>query len=86
MDTTAALHWFKDYCLMNDETARKRIRFVNVNRSYIINYNYGMELIGDYVKAKGGGADNPAKTWDIFGELLSSPALPADLLKASSKQ
>jgi hypothetical protein len=30
---------------MNEETAKKRIRFIDVNRSYIINYNYGMELV-----------------------------------------
>ncbi len=82
MDSVSAMRWLKDYCLMNEETAKKRIRFIEVNRSYIINYNYGMELVKDYVEATGADATNPAKRWEVFGKLLSNPVLPSDLLKA----
>ncbi len=83
MDSATVMHWFKDYCLYNEEYAKKRVRFVDANRSYIINYNYGMELIKNYIEKKGGGAGNPEKTWSEFGKLLSSPVLPTDLLKES---
>ena len=83
MDSLSIMQWLKDYCLMNEETAKKRIRFINVNRSYIINYNYGMELIKNYMEAKGADAANPAKRWEVFGELLSNPVLPSDLLKVT---
>lgn len=82
MDSTTVMHWLKDYCLYNDESAKKRIRFIEVNRSYIINYNYGMELVKNYVEKKAG-SEAPEKRWNAFGELLSSPTLPSDLLKES---
>lgn len=81
MDSATALRWLKDYCLMNEETARKSIRFIEVNRSYVINYNYGMELVRNYIESKGGGEAHPDKSWAIFQELLSNPVLPVDLLK-----
>ncbi|ULQ54297.1 hypothetical protein [Flavihumibacter fluvii] len=80
MDSATSLRWLKDYCLMNDETAKKSIQFITVNRSYVINYNYGMQLIKNYIDAKGGGEVNPEKSWDIFKDLLSNPVLPTDLL------
>jgi hypothetical protein len=82
MDQASAMRWLKDYCLMNEETAKKSIQFISVNRSYVINYNYGMQLIKNYIDAKGGGVANPEKSWDIFKELLSNPVLPSDLLQA----
>ena len=82
MDSVSAMRWLKDYCLMNEETAKKRIRFIDVNRSYIINYNYGMELVKNYVEANDDDASNHAKRWEVFGKLLSNPVLPSDLLKA----
>jgi len=84
MDSVSTMRWLKDYCLMNEETAKKRIRFIDVNRSYIINYNYGMELVKDYVEATGADATNPAKRWEVFGKLLSNPVLPSDLLKTGN--
>ena len=84
MDSISTMRWLKDYCLMNEETAKKRIRFIDVNRSYIINYNYGMELVKNYVEATGADATNPAKRWEVFGKLLSNPVLPSDLLKTGN--
>jgi len=84
MDSVSTMRWLKDYCLMNEETAKKRIRFIDVNRSYIINYNYGMELVKNYVEATGADATNPAKRWEVFGKLLSNPVLPSDLLKTGN--
>lgn len=82
MDSATTMRWLKDYCLMNDETAKKSIQFITVNRSYVINYNYGMQLIKNYIEAKGGGDANPEKSWAIFKDLLSNPVMPSDLLKA----
>ncbi len=81
MDEVEQMRWLKNYCLMNEETAKKSIRFIDVNRSYVINYNYGLELVKNYVQSKGGTAGNPEKRWDIFKELLSNPVLPSDLKK-----
>ncbi|MEP6595726.1 MAG: hypothetical protein ABJA71_07250 [Ginsengibacter sp.] len=78
MSEQQAIQWLKDYCLMNDETAIKSISFIRKNRSYIINYNYGKDLVKQYILSKGGG-ESPAKQWELFGWLLSNEVRPADL-------
>ena len=80
MDEKEALRWLKDYCMLNDETAKKSITFIEANRSYIINYNYGMELVGNYIEAHGGDASAPDKRWKLFSWLLSNPVTPQQLM------
>ncbi|MEO6290173.1 MAG: hypothetical protein ABIO76_09645 [Ginsengibacter sp.] len=81
MDSITIMRWLNNYGLMNEETAQKSIRFINVNRSYIINYNYGMELIKSYVEAKSNDDSSSENRWETFGELLSNPILPSDLIE-----
>ncbi|MDO8994245.1 hypothetical protein [Daejeonella sp.] len=80
MDEKQALDWMIKYCLYNEETALKSISFIKKYRSYIINYNYGMDLVKQYVEAKAGDGNDPKKQWEVFGQLLSNPVLPGDLL------
>jgi hypothetical protein len=80
MDETEALRWLKEYCLLNDETAKKSIRFIDANRSYIINYNYGQELVANYIESRGGTSSAPDKRWELFSWLLSNPVTPQQLL------
>ncbi|QEC66484.1 hypothetical protein FRZ67_03940 [Panacibacter ginsenosidivorans] len=80
MTEAQAIQWLEDYCLMNDETAKKSIDFIRKNRSYIINYNYGKDLVGQYITAKGGDA-SAEKKWEVFGELLSNEVMTTDLVK-----
>ncbi|HKR06152.1 MAG TPA: hypothetical protein VJY62_16060 [Bacteroidia bacterium] len=80
-----ATRWLKEYCLNNDETAAKALSFIKASRSYIINYNYGMELVKKYIESKGGTADAPVKRWELFGWLLSNEVMPADLKRAEVK-
>jgi len=75
-----AIQWLKDYCLMNDESAKKSISFIRKNRSYVINYNYGKDLVGQYIASKDDDA-SVEKKWEVFGELLSNEVLTIDLLK-----
>lgn len=76
-----ALRWLQDYALFNEETAKKSISFINENRSYVINYNYGMDLVREYVESKI--KDNPApeNKWKVFGELMSRQVRIEDLKK-----
>jgi hypothetical protein len=74
-----ALHWLMTYALMSHERAEQRIRFFDQYRSYVINYNLGQDLVKAHIEAEGGTADNPAKRWDAFHRLLSSPILPSGL-------
>lgn len=80
MDEKQALDWMIKYCLYNEETALKSISFIRKYRSYIINYNYGMDLVKQYVETNSGGDNSINKRWKVFGELLSNPVLPGSLL------
>ena len=80
MDEKQALNWMINYCLYNEETALKSISFIRKYRSYVINYNYGLDLVKQFVEAKAGDRKDVKKQWAVFGELLSNPVLPQDLL------
>ena len=54
MTEAEAIRWLMDYGLNNKETAVKSIGFIKVNRSYVINYNYGKDLVKNYIESKGG--------------------------------
>jgi len=77
MNEKQALDWLIKYCLYNEETALKSVSFIKKYRSYVINYNYGQDLVRNYVEKKG---TDTKKRWEVFGELLSSPVLPEELL------
>jgi hypothetical protein len=79
IDREAAAAWLQRYALMPRERAAQRIRFFDQYRSYVINYNYGKDLVRTYIESRGGSASNPAKRWQEFEKLLSSPRLPSGL-------
>jgi hypothetical protein len=81
MSQDKALSYLKKYCLMNDETAQKSISFIKKYRSYVINYNYGQDLVKNYIESNGGTAKAPAKRWELFGKLLSQEVEPVSLVK-----
>jgi hypothetical protein len=76
-DSAAAEGWLTRYALMEPARARQRIRFFDTYRSYVINYNLGEDLVGQYVEHEGG--DDQARRWKVFAALLSSPRLPSGL-------
>ncbi|HYK75445.1 MAG TPA: hypothetical protein VEV16_00580, partial [Daejeonella sp.] len=79
MTEAEAIRWMMQYGLSSEETARKSISFIKKYRSYVINYNYGQDMVKKYIEAKGGTAAAPEKRWEIFGWLLSNPVIPAQL-------
>lgn len=82
MTEAEAMRWLKEYGLNNEETALKAISFIRVNRSYVINYNYGKDLVKNYIESHGGTETAPNTRWELFGKLLSNALTPADLLPA----
>ncbi|MBV9986473.1 MAG: hypothetical protein JO301_02270 [Chitinophagaceae bacterium] len=74
MTEADALRWLMDYGLNNRETSLKSISFIRKYRSYVINYNYGKDLVKGFVEAS-----DSTKKWDRFGWLLSHQVTPADL-------
>jgi hypothetical protein len=74
-----AIRWLTTYALMSPERAAQRIRFFDKNRSYVINYNLGQDLVKQYMERRGATPANPAKLWKELDALLSSPRLPSGL-------
>lgn len=78
MNEKQALDWLMKYCLYNEETAQKSISFIKKYRSYVINYNYGQDLVKHYIE-RGVSTANPDKRWERFEHLLSNPVLTEDI-------
>jgi len=78
-DREQSILWLMEYRLMTRERAEQRMRFVDTYRSYVINYNLGKDLVRTFIDSRGGVEENPAKRWDEFAKLLSSPRLPSGL-------
>jgi hypothetical protein len=75
-----AAQWLVNYALMSPEHAQQRTRFFDQYRSYVINYNFGLDLVRQYIERRGGTEDKPGKRWEEFTKLISSPRLPSGLL------
>lgn len=81
VDGEEAAQWLVRYAMFAPNRAAQRVRFVDQYRSYVINYNLGRDLVGDWVEREAGG--DAAARWDVFRQLLSSPRLPGDLIGGS---
>jgi hypothetical protein len=79
LDAAKAAEWLERYALMPHDRAAQRVRFFDQYRSYVINYNYGKDLVRRFIESRGGTPDHPEKRWTEFAALLSSPRLPSDL-------
>jgi hypothetical protein len=73
----AAIEWLTTYALMSEPRARQRVRFFDKYRSYVINYNFGKDLVRGYVERHARG--DARKRWEVFRDLLASPRLPSGL-------
>jgi hypothetical protein len=79
MTRAAAQDWLERYSLMSAERAAQRLRFIDTYRSYVINYNFGQDLVRRYIESRGGTASQPERRWREFARLISSPRLPGDV-------
>jgi hypothetical protein len=79
IDRAQAVAWLTRYALMSPARAEQRTRFMDVYRSYVINYNLGQDLVRASIEARGGTADQPDRRWSLFLDLLQAPRLPSDL-------
>ncbi len=77
IDAEAAARHLMKYALMTAERAAQRVRFIDQYRSYVINYNFGQDLVRQWVEKQAG--TDPERIWAAFQRLLSSPRLPGDL-------
>jgi len=70
------IQWLVDFGVTSPERAAQSVDFYDKYRSYVINYNFGADLVRGYVER--GGSDTDSR-WSRFEELLTTPVLPADL-------
>jgi hypothetical protein len=66
------------YRLAPRDVAEQALEFDNQYRSYVINYSVGEELVRQYVDRAG---SDPDARWAAYEHILSTPTLPADLVK-----
>jgi hypothetical protein len=79
MNRNETIKWLQKYAIMSKERAEQRMRFIETYRSYVINYNVGLDLVKDYVNRNGGTDNNPVLRWKIIEKLLSTPQIPSNL-------
>ena len=65
------------YSLMSDKKAKQRVRFIDTYGAYVINYNWGKDLVKNWVES--GEDKTMLGRWKRFTQLLSSPRLPSTL-------
>lgn len=73
-----AAEWLTKYAMMAPARAQQRVRFIDQYRSYVINYNLGKDMARRYVEQS-----DPARRWDAFTAILTTPMLPGDLARPS---
>jgi hypothetical protein len=81
MSEQEAKRWLTDYCLLPEKGASDYLRFIRKYRSYVINYNYGQDIVKKYIESQGGTAADPDKRWKLFETLLSNENKASSLLK-----
>jgi hypothetical protein len=79
IDRAAAVEYLQRWAMSPKDRAEQRTRFFDEYRSYVINYNFGQDLVREYVEKRGGTVERPQERWKVFTELLSSPRLPSGL-------
>lgn len=72
-----AARQLEKYSLMEPARAQQRLKFIAKYRSYVITYNHGLRLVGDWVEGRAGG--DADRRWATFTELISTPQLPSQL-------
>jgi hypothetical protein len=77
IDASAAQAWLEDYALMEPARAAQRVRFIGKYRSYVITYNHGQQLVGEWVDGKAGG--DADRRWALFARLISTPQFASGL-------
>ncbi len=70
--------WLRQNYLVMPGGEEGLIRFIEQQRSYVVNYTVGRRLIREYIEQQAGG-DN-VKRWRLFHTLASTPQTPSGLV------
>ena len=72
VDRATAIRLLMKYALSDEKRSTQRIGFIEKNRSYVINYNLGQDIVKAFVE-RYAGKDDEQKRWEIFADLLRHP-------------
>lgn len=75
IDRAEATRLLMRYILFSEARAAQRVRFIDVNRSYVINYGLGRDVVQAWVERQG------PDRWQGMETLLASQILPVDLVE-----
>jgi hypothetical protein len=73
------IDWLVKYALRNRESAEKSLSFIEAYRSYIINYNVGLDMVRNYMETNAG--ESNEERWERFEYLISTPQVPSNLVE-----
>jgi hypothetical protein len=73
--------WLGRYCLVTPTGAESLLSFIDQYRSYVVTYTLGRDLVKGYITRHGGTEQNPARRWELFETLLTTPQTPAGLMQ-----
>ena len=68
-----AVEKIKTYCY------EKSLSFIEAYRSYIINYNVGLDIVRNYMERNGENTEE--EKWKRFEYLISTPQVPSSLIE-----
>jgi len=73
------IEWLVKYALRNHESATQSLKFIEAYRTYIINYNVGLDIVRNYMES----TDEITKEekWKRFEYLISTPQVPSNLVE-----
>jgi hypothetical protein len=72
------IEWLCRYGLTKPDRSEQRVRFIEANRSYVVTYVVGEQMVRNYVERLG---STEAERWRVFESLLDSPRTPSGLLE-----
>lgn len=73
------INWLVKYALRNEEGAKQSLKFIEAYRSYIINYNVGLDMVRNYMEREG--ELSKEQKWKRFEYIISTPQVPSNLIK-----
>lgn len=82
IDRSAAIHLLMKYALSDEKRSIQRVGFIEKNRTYVINYNLGQDLVKAYIERRAG-KDDEQQRWNIFADLLRHPRTASMMLNSA---
>ena len=63
-----AIEQRRKYSLTSRDRAEQSVRFIEQYRSYVLNYNFGKDIVKEYIEKQGG---DPRSRWQAFERMLT---------------